>query len=260
MSRMPVLFLGHGSPMNALADNAFTDSLKKLGQSLPKPRAIVCVSAHWETTGAQILHTESPETIHDFYGFPEELFKIQYPANGGQEFAREVQKLLPAANLSEAWGLDHGTWSMLVHMYPNHDIPVFQLSLDRNLTAAQHYELGQKLLPMRDQGVLIVGSGDIVHNLRLLKRQSSADQVYPWAKIFDDGIAKAISDRNVESVINYENTWKEEARLSVPTAEHFLPLLYTLGASTPEDQVSFPFTGFEMGSISLRSVLWSSDK
>ncbi|MNK06210.1 LigB family dioxygenase [compost metagenome] len=257
MSLMPVLFIGHGSPMNALAHNAFTESLARLGQELPRPRAILCVSAHWETQGTQVLYAQEPITIHDFYGFPEQLFKMEYPAHGDLQMAHETQELIPNAQLSDKWGLDHGTWSVLVHMYPHADIPVYQLSLDLTLPAEQHYEIGKQLQKLREEGVLILGSGNIVHNLRMLRRRTGGDEVYPWAHKFDDDIKQALLKRDDQGVIRYEELYPEESILAVPTPEHFVPLLYTLGASRPEDKVSFPFEGFEMGSLSMRSVMWS---
>lgn len=256
---MPVLFIGHGSPMNALASNAFTESLTRLGRELPRPRAILCVSAHWETQGTQVLSSQEPITIHDFYGFPEQLFQLEYPAHGSPAVARETQELLPGSVLTEKWGLDHGTWSVLVHMYPQADIPVYQLGLDLSLPPEKHYEMGQHLRRLREEGVLILGSGNIVHNLRMLRRRSNgADEVYPWAQKFDADIKQALLQRDDQAVIRYEELYPEEAAMAVPTPEHYLPLLYTLGASRPEDKVSFPFEGFEMGSLSMRSVMWSS--
>ncbi len=257
MTTMPVLFVGHGSPMNALAKTPFTERLNQLGRSLPKPQAILCVSAHWETQGTHVLYHATPPTIHDFYGFPQALFDLQYPARGPLSVAHEAQRLLPKAELSETWGLDHGTWSVLVHMYPHADIPTFQVSIDVTKSARAHIEMGQKLQALREQGVLIVGSGNIVHNLKLIKwREPNAN--YPWAVNFDERIKKALIERNEQELFSYTNDADEEAQLSSPSPEHFQPLLYCFGASRPTDKVSFPYEGFEMGSLSMRTVMWEA--
>ncbi|WP_374029834.1 4,5-DOPA dioxygenase extradiol [Bdellovibrio bacteriovorus] len=253
---MPVLFVGHGSPMNALEKNPLTEGLAALGKSLPKPQAILCVSAHWETQGTQVLYNAEPPTIHDFYGFPKPLFDVQYPARGPLALAHETQKLLPNATLNEKWGLDHGTWSVLVHMYPHADIPTYQVSIDVTKTAEQHLEMGRHLASLREKGVLILGTGNIVHNLRMLQwRDPKA--VFPWAEEFDLGIKKALEERDEKTLLHYEQKFGEAADLSVPSPEHYLPLLYCYGASEKDDKLSFPYEGYEMGSLSMRSVLWS---
>lgn len=256
MTRMPVLFVGHGSPMNALDKNAFTESLATLGTKLPRPQAILCVSAHWETQGTQILYNAAPPTIHDFYGFPKPLFDMQYPARGPMSLARDTQKLLPGSTLNEKWGLDHGTWSVLVHMYPHADIPVYQLSIDVTKTPGQHLEIGKLLKPLRDQGVLILGSGNIVHNLRLINWREPKS-AYDWAKEFDADIKVALENRDADSLVHYEQKFGSVAEKSAPTPEHYYPLLYTFGATDEKDQLSYPYEGFEMGSLSMRNVLWS---
>lgn len=256
MSRMPVLFVGHGSPMNALAKNPFTDALTSLGKKLPKPQAILCVSAHWETQGTQVLYNAAPPTIHDFYGFPKPLFDMQYPARGPLSLAHETQKLLPGSTLNEKWGLDHGTWAVLAHMYPHADIPVYQLSIDVSKSAEQHVELGKLLKPLRDQGVLIIGSGNIVHNLRMINWHEP-NSAYEWAVQFDQNIKEALENRDASALVQYEERFGDAAQKSVPTPEHYLPLLYTFGASDQSDQLSYPYEGFEMGSLSMRNVLWS---
>ncbi|MEK2644576.1 4,5-DOPA dioxygenase extradiol [Bdellovibrio sp. BCCA] len=257
MSLMPVLFVGHGSPMNALDTNPFTVGLNTLGKMLPKPQAILCVSAHWETQGTQVLYNAAPATIHDFYGFPKALFDVQYPARGPLSIAHEAQKLLPDSTLNEKWGLDHGAWSVLVHMFPHADIPVFQVSLDVTKTPEQHLEMGKLLRPLREKGVLILGSGNIVHNLRVLNwREPTA--VYPWNQEFDLAIKKSLEERDTATLTGFEKKLGEAAALSVPTPEHYLPLLYCYGASTEQDKISYPYEGgYEMGSLSMRSVLWS---
>ncbi|WP_363228132.1 4,5-DOPA dioxygenase extradiol [Bdellovibrio sp. ArHS] len=253
---MPVVFVGHGSPMNALDLNPFTESLKELGNKLPKPQAILSISAHWETRGTQVLYHETPPTIHDFYGFPKALFDMQYPARGPLALAKETQALVPHSELTVKWGLDHGTWSVLVHMFPEADIPVYQLSLDVTKTAQEHLEIGRQLRSLREKGVLILGSGNIVHNLRVINwRELNA--AYPWAQEFDLAIKKALEEKDETLLTQYEKKLGEVASMSVPTPEHYLPLLYCYGATVPEDRISYPFEGYQMGSLSMRSVLWS---
>lgn len=254
-SLMPVLFFGHGSPMNALDKNPFTESLNQLGRSLPRPQAVLSVSAHWETEGTKVLYHPDPPTIHDFYGFPKALFDVQYPARGPLSIAHETQRLLPKSELYDKWGLDHGTWSVLTHLYPHADIPVFQVSLDVTKTPEQHIEMGKKLRPLREQGVLIIGSGNIVHNLRLVQWRNPTARL-PWAEEFDAKIKDALEKRDDKTLTGYEDLG-ESATLSVPTPEHYLPLLYAYGASTESDSISYPYEGFEMGALSMRSVMWS---
>lgn len=257
MTRMPVLFAAHGSPMNALAKNAFTETLARLGAQLPTPQAILVVSAHWETAGTQVLYNATPQTIHDFYGFPKALFDLQYPARGSLSFASATHKLIPDSVLSEKWGLDHGTWSVLVHMYPHAEIPVFQLSLDVKASPAEHIEMGRKLRSLREQGVLIVGSGNIVHNLRAIQWRDP-EAKYEWAVEFDAGIKKALDERDEKTLAQYAEKFGSAAEMSVPSPEHYWPLLYAFGASDEKDTLSYPFEGFEMGSLSMRTVLWAS--
>lgn len=252
---MPVLFLGHGSPMNAISKNAFTETLHRLGKTLPRPQAILSVSAHWETPGTQVLYKAEPPTIHDFYGFPEALQRVEYPAQGSLTVAREVKKLIPQSNFSDTWGLDHGTWSVLVHLYPHADIPVLQLSLDTQSTPRQHYEIGRMLRPLREQGVLIMGSGNIVHNLRKVSWDGSG--TFEWAHRFSEGIHQALINRDDEKIISYQESFSADAGIAVPTPEHFEPLFYALGAATPEDKISFPYEGFELGSLDMQCVMYS---
>jgi 4,5-DOPA dioxygenase extradiol len=256
-SQMPVLFLGHGSPMNALQENAFTQSLAALGQRLPRPDAILAISAHWNTSGTWLTHMTQPKTIHDFYGFPEELFKIDYPAPGQPRLAEEIKSILmPATDAhldTSHWGLDHGTWSMLVHIYPDASIPVVQLSIDMTIPNEQHFALGQKLKILRKKNVLILGSGNIVHNLRKVTWHQPKN-ILPWASQFDAQVKKQILQRDYNPLLG-EILKSPDGQLSVPSLDHYIPLLYILGASDDSDSVSFPFEGFELGSISLRSVL-----
>ncbi|KAF0809080.1 extradiol ring-cleavage dioxygenase class III protein subunit B [Alcanivorax sp. S71-1-4] len=245
---MPVLFIGHGSPMNTLEDNVFTRSWEKLATELPRPAAILCVSAHWETDGVAATAQPWPQTIHDFHGFPDALYAMQYKAPGAPAVAGWLAAHLGAQE-DLHWGLDHGTWSVLCRLYPQADIPVLQLSLDRQLDSAGHYRLGQQLAPLRERGVLILGSGNIVHNLRLMTRHGS----YPWADQFDQYIASAILRADHDAVVHYARQG-DAAQQSVNSAEHFLPLLYVLGAAGPRHRVSFPTEGMALGSLSMRSV------
>ena len=255
LNRAPVLFIGHGSPLNAIEDNAFTRTLKNLKSIYPKPKAILCISAHWMTEGTWVTHMANPKTIHDFYGFPEELFSIQYPAPGCPELAEQIaEKILPnIAHLDdEMWGFDHGTWSVLKHIFPNADIPVIQLSLHLEQPLQYHFELGKKLSSLRDEGVLIIGSGNVVHNLSLLKWEHGP-KAYEWAEQFDEWIKENLTRRNYESIVHdFKDT--ESGRLSVPTLEHYLPLLYVLGACDKNDKLRFEFEGIQNGSISMRTI------
>ena len=257
-STMPVLFLGHGSPMNALEENSYTRAWRELGATLPRPRAILAISAHWFTSGTLVTANKQPQTIHDFYGFPPELYECQYPAPGAPQLAQQIQQHLHPldVHLSDDWGLDHGTWSLLLKMYPEADIPVVQLSIDANRPAEFHYQLGRQLRPLRDQGVLILGSGNVVHNLGEI-RWGQDTPPYPWSERFNHWIRAALERGDYNSVIHYEHA-SDDAKLSVPTVEHFLPLLYIIGASGEADSVSFPTDGIELGSISMLSALFQS--
>ncbi len=257
--QMPVLFIGHGSPMNALAENEFAQLLGQLGSSLlPRPKAVLVVSAHWMTEGTWVTHMKEPRTIHDFYGFPESLFQVQYPAPGSPELAERVQHLLGSSKVqldSSNWGLDHGTWSVLRHIYPEADVPIVQLSLDMSQPAEYHYELGKKLTPLRSEGVIIIGSGNLVHNLRQLNWADPAPP-HPWAVQVDEWFENQILERNDRALVHeYEIT--EAQRLSVPTPDHYYPFLYVLGASDPKDEITFDIKGIHHASISMRSVRYA---
>lgn len=256
MSTQPVLFIGHGSPMNAIAENSYTRMLNKLGEELPRPEAILCISAHWMTEGTWITQMAKPKTIHDFYGFPQALFDVQYPAPGAPEVAEHISKLIknpPINPDTEMWGLDHGTWSVLRHLYPRADVPVMQLSLHLEQPAHYHYQLGQELKRLRSEGVLILGSGNIVHNLRMINWTESAAP-YPWAEKFDQWSREMIETRNDEALVqDYLKT--DAGKLSVPTPEHYLPLLYVLGAAGKEEKVKFLFDAIHHSSISMRSII-----
>lgn len=242
--------------MNALANNNFSRKLTALGQNIPRPKSILCVSAHWLTEGTWITGMEKPKTIHDFYGFPQELFDIQYPALGSPEIAKQIQNLILEPRIkidSESWGLDHGTWSVLMHLFPKADIPVLQLSLDKNKTATFHFELGKKLKLLRELGVLIVGSGNIVHNLKKILWKSDASP-YSWAVEFDALVKEKIAQRDFNFFLSEEFEKMQTTLMSVPTPEHWDPLLYILGASDENDSLRFEYEGIENGSISMRSL------
>jgi len=251
--RMPVLFVGHGSPMNAIEDNQFRRGWEEVARRLPKPRAVLCVSAHWETAGVSVTASDRPPTIHDFSGFPRRLFEVRYPAPGHPSLARDTALLLKSAEvrLDGERGLDHGCWSVLLAMYPEADVPVVQLSLDSRRPAAFHYELGTRLAPLREEGVLILGSGDIVHNLRVVDFQRPDG--YDWAVRFNDGVKKRIRARDHPALVAYESLGPD-ARLAVPTPEHYLPLLYVLALQAEGDHVAFFNDETVLGSISMTSL------
>ena len=250
--RMPALFVGHGSPTNAIDDGEFSRAWAEMGQALPRPRAILCISAHWETAGTRVTAMESPKTIHDFSGFPQALFDVQYPAPGSPELARLACAILrkTEVRLDHEWGLDHGTWAVLRRMYPGADIPVVQLSLDRRQEPEAHYELGRDLRSLRNQGVLILGSGNIVHNLGQIVWQDTA---YDWATEFDETMRRLVASGDHDSIMHYQRLGRA-ARLAVPTNEHFLPLLYILALQEKQDEVAFFTEKVTLGSISMRSL------
>lgn len=253
---MPALFVGHGSPMNAIEDNEFRRGWQKTASELPTPKAILCVSAHWETRGTFITAMPKPRTIHDFYGFPQALFDVQYSAPGSPELATETSGLITktTVGLDHEWGLDHGCWSVVRVMYPNANIPVLQLSLDATQPPEFHYELAKQLMPLRKKGILIIGSGNIVHNLRMMQWGNKSG--FSWAEEFNEKIKKAIANGDHKQVVNYHNISKD-AKLAVPTNEHFLPLLYTLGLQTPKDTPHLFNDQTMLGSISMTSVIMS---
>jgi 4,5-DOPA dioxygenase extradiol len=252
--KMPALFLGHGSPMNVIEDNQFTKKWELLGKSISKPKAIVSISAHWETHGTRVTAMESPQTIHDFGNFPQALFDVQYPAQGNLELAKRIQSLITNAEvvLDFDWGLDHGTWGLLTRIYPEADIPVIQLSLSKTLTPAEHYEIAKKLKPLRDEGILILGSGNIVHNLH--HYNPTNDEPKPWAEEFDDKIKQYLLKGDHLGIINFESLG-EIARLSNPTPEHFLPLIYIIALQEKDERVTFPVEGLVGSSASMRGVM-----
>ena len=253
--RMPAVFLGHGSPMNALADNRYTQAWAALGKSIPRPEAILCVSAHWYIADTAVTVDEHPKTIHDFGGFPEELSAVRYTAPGSPALAQRVRALLEPLHVRAAtdWGFDHGTWSVLCHAFPKADIPIVQLSLDATKPPAFHYELGRQLARLRDENVLLVGSGNIVHNLRAYAWSGEAAEPHDWAQRWDARVAELLQSGEHESLINYQGQGSDAQR-SIPTPDHYLPLLYIAGASQKGERVSFPVEGIDGGSISMRAV------
>jgi len=249
---MPALFVGHGSPMNAVEDTEFGREWSRIARALPRPRAILCISAHWETVGTRVSAAEQPSTIHDFFGFPRSLFEVNYPAQGSPDLARSVQAILgPSVSLDADRGLDHGAWSVLCRMYPEADIPVVQLSLDRTRPAAGHYELGKALRPLRHNGVLIVGSGNVVHNLGAVVWKDAA---HDWATAFDQEVKRLILSGDHDALIHYSRLG-EAARLAVPTPEHYLPLLYILALQGPDDAIAFFAEKVTLGAIAMRSLV-----
>jgi len=249
---MPALFVGHGNPMNAIEDNDFSRAWTAMGKSLPRPRAILCISAHWQTDGTRVTAMPQPATIHDFYGFPQPLYEIQYPALGAPELAHSIQQAVPdpMVQLDVDWGLDHGTWSVLHRMFPLADIPVLQVSLDFKLPPAEHYQMGQQLKYLRSQGILVIGSGNMVHNLGVMAWQESA---FDWARDFDARLASLIQAGDHQSLIDY-HALGDHAQLAIPTNEHYLPLLYILAMQDKADKLSFFCEKVTLGSISMRSL------
>jgi 4,5-DOPA dioxygenase extradiol len=252
---MPAVFFGHGNPMNALGQNAWTQGWSAIGAALARPKAILSVSAHWYMPAVAVTAMARPRTIHDFGGFPPELYRVQYPAPGSPELAARVAQLLAPTPVAQdgSWGLDHGTWSVLVHAYPKADIPVVQLSIDETKAASWHFDTARKLAPLRAEGVLIVGSGNLVHNLHTYSWGNAAREPYDWALRFEALARNALSAADFAPLVGYE-TLGRDAMLSAPTPDHYLPLLYVLAQHRPGDAVSFPVEGFDGGSISMLAV------
>jgi len=255
MAKMPVLFVGHGSPMNAIEDNNYTGSWKEIAERIGKPKVILALSAHWYTKGSRINNEEFPKTIYDMYGFPKELYEIIYDAPGSPGTAQTAMDLISAAtNYDNSWGLDHGTWSVLHHMYPDRDVPVFQISIDGSAPPESHYRIGRDLRSLREQGVLIFGSGNVVHNLRMVD-WNKANRAYDWALEFDEYIYENIMNKDHGRILQFKDLGSA-ARLAVPTPDHFYPLLYTLGATDETDQISVYNKSGELGSLTMTSYLW----
>ena len=255
MTRMPAIFFGHGNPMNAIERTRYSEAWSEIGRALPRPKAILCVSAHWYLPGTMVTAMERPRTIHDFGGFPRPLYEVQYPAAGDLDLCRRVQELAAPlrVGLDQEWGLDHGTWSVLVHVYPDADVPVVQLSIDETLPAEDHYAIGQRLAPLRDEGILVIGSGNLVHNLHAYAWGRHPVEPYEWAVRFEETARAAMSSGEHQPLIAYESLGRD-AMLSAPTPDHYLPLLYVLGAAHADDAVTYPIDGIDGGSVSMLTV------
>ncbi len=252
---MPAIFLGHGNPMNALQRNAWTDGWSDIGKEMPRPRAVLAVSAHWYLPATLVTAMPSPRTIHDFGGFPRELYEVKYPAPGDPDLARRVQDLLApiSVNLDMQWGIDHGTWSVLCHVFPQADVPVIQLSIDNRQQASFHYDIGKRLAPLRDEGILIMGSGNLVHNLHTYAWGQRHIEPFDWAMRFEEQVHELLLAHKDGNLVEYEKLGSD-AILSVPTPDHYLPLLYIIALRREGEQVSFPVKGFDGGSISMLAV------
>jgi 4,5-DOPA dioxygenase extradiol len=252
---MPTIFFGHGNPMNALANNDYTKGWSNIGKTIPRPKAIVSVSAHWYFPATAVTAATNPRTIHDFGGFPRELYEIEYPAPGSPELANRVREILApiSVGLDERWGLDHGTWSVLCHVFPEADIPIIQLSIDESQPPEFHYEIGKRLAPLRDEGVLIMGSGNLVHNLHAYAWGRQAVEPFEWTVRFEKQAREFLQEGTHAPFVNYEDLGRD-SRLSVPTPDHYLPLLYVMGARREGDEVSFPVEGVDGGSVSMLTI------
>lgn len=253
--KMPLLFIGHGNPMYAIEENEFSPKWKKLGNELPKPEAVLCISAHWETEGSYVTSMEKPKTIHDFYGFPKELFDVEYPAEGSPALAELTRGIIKSTTIisDTDWGLDHGYWSVMKHVFPKADIPIVQLSIALNKSPQWHYELGKELSSLRNKGVLIIGSGNIVHNLRMADWRNK-NNAYDWAEEINDILKNLILEENHKELVNYKSLGSR-ANLAIPTLEHYLPLLYTLSMKEKNEQIKFFNDKIVMGSLSMTSVM-----
>lgn len=252
---LPAIFFGHGNPMNAIAENAYSAAWRRIGGALPGPKAVLSISAHWYVPGTGVTVSTAPRTIHDFGGFPAELYRVEYPAPGDPELAERVRGLLAPVPIQRdtSWGLDHGTWSVLCHLYPDANVPVVQLSIDESKPALFHFEIGRRLAPLREEGVLIVGSGNLVHNLHAYAWGRRGSEPYDWAVRFETQARELILGGDHQPLIDYERLGGE-ARLSIPTPDHYLPLLYVLGARQPADAIAFPVEGIDGGSVSMLAV------
>ena len=253
--RMPAMFIGHGNPMLAITSNPYRDAWQALGASLPQPKAILCISAHWQTVGTQVCVAKHPKTLHDFGGFPAELFAQEYTAPGSPELAQLTQNLFPVGKITanNDWGLDHGAWCILQSLFPKADVPVFQLSLDLNLDFSAHFTLARQLAALRQNGVMIIGSGNIVHNLAQLSMQGKTTE---WARDFDQYVKSALESGDNEALMHIERAGAC-ARLSVPSEEHYLPLLYIAAIRESSDQLRFITESFDLGTLDMRSVIYS---
>ncbi|MDD4752633.1 MAG: 4,5-DOPA dioxygenase extradiol [Desulfitobacteriaceae bacterium] len=255
MIKMPVVFIGHGSPMNAIEDNDYSRVWRSIAERIPKPEVIISVSAHWFTKGTKIMNEEAPKTIYDMYGFPKELYEVVYNSPGSPSIAKISKELISKeTEYDNSWGIDHGTWSVLVHMYPDRDIPVFQISIDASAPPEAHYRIGKELRTLREKGVLIFGTGNVVHNLRLVD-WNMGKEGFDWAYEFDDYIYENIMKKNHNNILKF-NELGNIAKLAVPTPDHFYPLLYVLGAVDEDDRVSIFNKSCVLGSLTMTSYLW----
>jgi len=255
--KMPVLFLGHGSPMNAIEENEFVQGFRKIGESIQKPSAILCISAHWETRGTFVTAMQNPRTIHDFGGFPQALFDVQYPAPGSPELAKETQELVTKTHveLDDKWGLDHGAWSVIKHMYPNADIPVIQMSIDYTKPARYHFELAKEIQTLRQKGVLIIGSGNMVHNLRMVAwNKLNEEFAFDWATEANEKMKSHILNGDYQPLIDFKSQGKA-FDLAIPTPEHYLPLLYALGLKEKNDKITLFNDKPVAGSLTMTSII-----
>jgi len=254
---MPTVFVGHGNPLNSISRNAYTESWVALGQRLPRPSAVLAVSAHWYLPACAVTDGLSPRTIHDFSGFPRELYAVQYPAPGSPELAGRVKTLLAPFDIEgdDSWGIDHGVWSVLRHVFPKADIPVVQLSLDKRQPPEFHYELGKRLAVLREEDVLILGSGNLVHNLRAYAWGSEDCPPFDWATRFEQKVRNLLVEGDDSLLVDYESLG-EDAKQSIPTPEHYLPLLYVLGARRQDEAISFPTSGIDGGAVSMLAIQW----
>jgi 4,5-DOPA dioxygenase extradiol len=252
---MPAIFFGHGNPMNALANNAYTQAWSKIGAGIPRPKAILAISAHWYVPYVAVTGMKEPRTIHDFGGFPRELFEFAYPAPGDPALAMRIRELLEPldAGIDSQWGLDHGAWSVLCHVFPQADIPVVQLSIDETQPPPFHFQAGKFLAPLRDENVLVIGSGNIVHNLHAYAWGRHPAEPFDWAVRFDSRVRELLAANDMAPLVDYESLGRD-ALLSAPTPDHYLPLLYIAGMRAYDDPVSFPVAGMDGGSISMLSV------
>jgi 4,5-DOPA dioxygenase extradiol len=252
---LPAIFFGHGNPMNAVLRNGYTEAWTAMGAAIPRPKAVLCISAHWYLPQTGVTVSTAPRTIHDFGGFPRELYQVKYPAPGDPDLALRVQQLLAPVpvTLDDSWGLDHGAWSVLRHVYPNADVPVVQLSIDETQPASFHYELARRLAPLRDEGVLIAGSGNIVHNLHAYAWGRHIVEPFDWAIRFEEQARQMMQAGEVAPLIGYEKLGRD-ATLSIPTPDHYLPLLYVLATRQEREPVTFPVEGVDGGSVSMLSV------
>jgi 4,5-DOPA dioxygenase extradiol len=258
--KMPVLFIGHGSPENIVLKNSFTQRIGRLGQELPRPKAILVVSAHWLTDGTWVTGVEKPKTIYDFYGFPEELYRLSYPSPGSPEVAKLITELIqkPSIKLDYSWGLDHASWAILKHIYPKADIPVIEMSLDyspyngwNRPTLQSYYDLAKRLSPLREKGILIIGSGNIVHNLRVVDMQNMDATPYEWAIEFDERVKHDLLEKNHQDLLDCQNLSRTTA-LSIPTLDHYLPMIFAIALQDKDDTLEFVYEGFQNRSVSMR--------